>query len=230
MLYQPDKDNCAAGCGSARGYFNKNGALYDSPESGDQIFFWSSDMTKVSHTGIVVRSDGDRVYTIEGNTSDGTAIVDNGGAVCAKSYPVGYKRIAGYGRPNWSAAEEAEDGSADQNTEDEWIATDYRAKVVAESGGTVNLRKSPSVNGDLLKKVPLGEFVDVSAHRNDGLWAKVTYIQNDGTALDGFMMTKFLEDVDDQAYVTIDRAEFAAIMACLSEAMEKLRQIGEAVV
>jgi peptidoglycan hydrolase-like protein with peptidoglycan-binding domain len=43
----------------------------------------------------------DRVFTIEGNTSSTSGVVDNGGMVCKKSYPLAYDRIAGYGRPDY---------------------------------------------------------------------------------------------------------------------------------
>lgn len=66
---------------------------------GDQIFFKNSQ--RIHHTGIVSDVKNGRIYTIEGNTSNGDAVVPNGGMVCAKSYPIGLSTIAGYGRPNY---------------------------------------------------------------------------------------------------------------------------------
>ena len=77
--------------------YKQAGAWYAVPKVGDQIFFKNS--TRIYHTGIVVNVANDTVYTIEGNTSDGSSVVANGGAVCRKSYPINYTRIAGYGRP-----------------------------------------------------------------------------------------------------------------------------------
>lgn len=68
---------------------------------GDQIFFKNSQ--RIHHTGLVVDVKNGRVYTVQGNTSNGTAVVPNGGMVCAKSYPIGLSKIAGYGRPNYGA-------------------------------------------------------------------------------------------------------------------------------
>ena len=68
------------------------------PRPGDIIFFGTGGVS--THTGIV-RSSGGRVYTYEGNTSDGSTLVANGGAFCAKSYAVSYSRIMGYGNPDW---------------------------------------------------------------------------------------------------------------------------------
>lgn len=67
---------------------------------GDQIFFKND--TRIYHTGIVVATDSNTIYTVEGNTSPQGArpnIVANGGGVWTKEYPYGYERIDGYGRP-----------------------------------------------------------------------------------------------------------------------------------
>ena len=46
-----------------------------------------------------------KVRTFEGNTSDGSEVVANGGAVCCKEYSLDNSRIDGYGRPDWSLVE-----------------------------------------------------------------------------------------------------------------------------
>ena len=48
---------------------------------------------------------GSKVYTIEGNTGAGAAVIPNGGAVCQKEYPLTAAGIDGYGRPDWSLVE-----------------------------------------------------------------------------------------------------------------------------
>lgn len=73
------------------------------PQSGDIIFF--SNGGESTHTGIVRSSSGGRVYTYEGNTSDGSTLIANGGAFCAKSYATSYSRILGYGNPDWKLIE-----------------------------------------------------------------------------------------------------------------------------
>lgn len=86
---------------TSAGFFKSDG-LWTSlkPKKGDVIFFKNSQ--RICHTGIVYMVKDGRVYTIEGNTSAGTQVVANGGAVCSKSYPVTLNRIAGYGRPNYT--------------------------------------------------------------------------------------------------------------------------------
>jgi LysM repeat protein len=105
LLCQPTKaaNNAAAGCKHARNYFKNKGKLYDTPKAGDQIFFYSSDKSDISHTGLVYKVDSKKVYTVEGNTSSASGVVANGGAVATKSYALTYARIAGYGRPDYGA-------------------------------------------------------------------------------------------------------------------------------
>jgi hypothetical protein len=52
--------------------------------------------------------DSTYVYTVEGNTSGGSGVIPNGGGVFQKKYLLGYRGIAGYGRPNYSLVEDEE--------------------------------------------------------------------------------------------------------------------------
>ena len=100
----PGKNNCGAGCKYSRNYYKNKKQLFDTPEPGDQIFFWPSDAIggpAVQHTGLVYDVDDKYVYTVEGNTSGTNGVVANGGGVCKKKYSLTYKRLAGFGRPNY---------------------------------------------------------------------------------------------------------------------------------
>lgn len=91
-----------AGCTNSMGYYKAKGQFTRTrPQPGDQIFFTNDGGKESYHTGIVVGVDGSYVHTIEGNTSGASGVVENGGAVCAKSYLLTYNKIAGYGRPAW---------------------------------------------------------------------------------------------------------------------------------
>lgn len=96
-IYQPKK-GCGAGCSFSRGYYKSAGRLYNSPEPGDQCFFYTANKDAIQHTGIVEKVVSGTVYTIEGNT---TAQNGNKQGVWRKSYPINYARWAGFGRPNW---------------------------------------------------------------------------------------------------------------------------------
>lgn len=100
LLCQPDK-SAGAGCNSSMKYYKSKKQFYTSPKVGDQIFFYNSELTEASHTGIVIACDNNYVHTIEGNTSSASGVVANGGCVRQKKYDLTYKRIAGYGRPDY---------------------------------------------------------------------------------------------------------------------------------
>lgn len=88
-----------AGCVYSARYYQNKGQLHTSnPQVGDQIFFGTS-ASDVTHTGLVYKVDGSKVYTVEGNTSGASGVIANGGGVCKKSYALSYAKIYGYGRP-----------------------------------------------------------------------------------------------------------------------------------
>lgn len=90
-----------AGCIWSARCYRDAGRFYSTPEVGDQIYFGTKG--NESHTGIVYKVDSKNVYTIEGNTSGASGVIANGGGVCKKSYPLGYAKIVGYGRPRYDA-------------------------------------------------------------------------------------------------------------------------------
>jgi hypothetical protein len=93
LTCQPEK-SAGAGCTYSLRYYKSKGQFHTSgPKPGDQIFFGTS-IDNSSHTGIVEKVDGSKVYTIEGNTSD---------MVARRSYALNNSRILGYGRPAYDA-------------------------------------------------------------------------------------------------------------------------------
>lgn len=97
--------SAGAGCRYSRSYYKAKGQLFDTPEPGDQVFFWPKNRTDpnaVQHTGLVYAVDDTYVYTVEGNTSGASGVVWNGGGVCKKKYKLNYSRLAGFGRPDWN--------------------------------------------------------------------------------------------------------------------------------
>lgn len=102
MLYQP-KYSGGAGCTYSMQYYKNNNAFTTIPKKGYQIFFGNS--YESTHTGIVIDVDGDTVFTVEGNTSDG---------VYKRSYSIYSDNILGYGIPNYDLVCE-EDFNYNQN-------------------------------------------------------------------------------------------------------------------
>jgi len=75
----------------SRGQWGARG--YENIAPGDAIFFdWDGDGT-ADHVGLVIGTDGSRVYTVEGNSGDACKI---------KSYDLNYQCIKGYGLMNWN--------------------------------------------------------------------------------------------------------------------------------
>lgn len=134
LLCLPAKaaSNCAAGCRYARNYFKNKGRLFNTPEPGDQVFFYSKDKSSISHTGLVYKVDGSKVYTIEGNTSSASGVVANGGCVRKKSYSLTYSRLAGFGRPNWGSETPSE---APAQKDEQIHAPEVGGATAGENGG-----------------------------------------------------------------------------------------------
>lgn len=97
-VYEPDKDNCGAGCTQAANYFKSHKAWISKAsdfKKGDKIFFKKTNGA-IYHTGLVVGT-GSTITTVEGNT--------NGGKVAKKTYKATDPKIAGAGRPKYTAYE-----------------------------------------------------------------------------------------------------------------------------
>lgn len=100
MIYET-YGHFSAGCAVSADYFKKAGAWFNSPQPGDQIFFYDK-AVKINHTGIVESVSGGVVHTIEGNCSDG---------VRRNAYATGSSTIAGFGRPKWSVVADSDDNT-----------------------------------------------------------------------------------------------------------------------
>lgn len=109
-------------CGGLYSYYTPASANYFKahkrwrtyPERGFVVYFNVGG--NIGHTGIVEDVRNGYVYTIEGNTSGASGVIQNGGGVCRKSYKVGSSYINGYGSPDYSKAKEVE-----KVTYEEWL-------------------------------------------------------------------------------------------------------------
>lgn len=68
--------------------------------------------------------------------------------------------------------------------------TGSRAVVTAPTGSTVNFRKSPSLKGALIRRIPIGTTVEIISPGEE--WASIRH--NNQT---GYMMAKFLDIIGD---------------------------------
>lgn len=169
-LYEPNVDNCGAGCVQSAQYYKSHGAWYSKPSDahkGDKVFFKNS-AGNIYHAGIVVDWDNSGIYTVEGSTG--------GAKVLKRFYSYSDSKLAGFGRPQYTANEP--DVDPEPTPEPTPTTTKY---IVKTNGGTLSLRAEPNVSSTVLANIPNGTTLDVieivkgeSINYNTD-WAKTTY-------------------------------------------------------
>jgi len=163
------------------------------PQLGDQIFFSKNGLLSgVYHTGLVVNVENGYVYTVEGNTSNGTEVDPNGGAVCQKSYSVNNSKIYGYGRPPYDK----------EKVEEFDIATGQDGLVILADA--LNVRTSPSLDSKIIKTYKLNDHVYVTkkCFNNNKHWFKSTDGWFSGNYCEGWILEKLSDEDLRWWYVT----------------------------
>lgn len=130
---------------------------YANPKRGDIVIFYRNGT--FTHTGLVTKVEGDKFYTIEGNTSAGTSIIANGGGVCAKSYYNSNLPGTKFCRPNYSIVTSILTSNTSSNTSNQpnqasnssyskWVGscTKDRTVVYSKASGTTALSSYKSLN------------------------------------------------------------------------------------
>lgn len=127
------------------------------PKTGDIIMFKdASSAVSSTHTGIVIYSDGSKVYTIEGNVS-------STGSVALREYALTNTYIVGYGSP---ALKENSAEKIDFSMKSGYLHGDYVVK------SATSIRKSASSSASALASLSLGDVVKVTGI--SGAYGKVT--------------------------------------------------------
>ena len=130
---------------------------YANPQRGDIVIFYRNGT--FTHTGLVTKVEGDKFYTIEGNTSAGTSIIANGGGVCAKSYYNSNLPGTKFCRPNYSIVTSILTSNTSSNASNQpnqasnssyskWVGscTKDRTVVYSKASGTTALSSYKSLN------------------------------------------------------------------------------------
>lgn len=130
---------------------------YANPQRGDIVIFYRNGT--FTHTGLVTKVEGDKFYTIEGNTSAGTSIIANGGGVCAKSYYNSNLPGTKFCRPNYSIVTSILTSNTSSNASNQpnqasnssyskWVGscTKDRTVVYSKASGTTALSSYNSLN------------------------------------------------------------------------------------
>lgn len=176
VVYEPNRDNCGAGCKQKIDYYKANGAWYPMKnpcpaEIGDEIFFWdkkyisSKNPYGVYHVGRVVDWDSKYLYTVEGNT--------NGrGDVSKRSYSYSDGKILGFGRPKWTANTRPQPNPepAPEPDPDPIIQNEYTVNVGSNSWLTV--RNGPSVSSKEVGRLFRGATVTIIERKDN--WGRIS--------------------------------------------------------
>ena len=133
MKYMPTTKSKSAACNEAAAYYQKVNKWFDTPEIGDQVFFKSAKYN-YAHTGLVIDIKDNKVITIEGNTSSKAGVVENGGAVEQKEYPLNYSNFKGFGRPDYDEEIQEQEPIEDKS---------YVVRITAVA---LNVRSGPGTN------------------------------------------------------------------------------------
>lgn len=208
FVYEPNSDNCGAGCAQKVDYYKSHGAWYPHKvkgcpaQTGDEIFFAASQYKSstnplgVYHTGAVVDWDSKYLYTVEGNT--------DGGKVTSRKYSYGDERICGFGRPNWTGVNPPEKENTNDDTQtpsgpqtkppseqepnEAYSGRFSYYKVKTNTGVALRIRTSPRTSSVQIGYIPNGRTCKVYYIENG--WAKVEY---DGVV--GYSYATYLKKV-----------------------------------
>ena len=138
MKYMPTTKSKSTACNEAAAYYQKVNKWFDTPEIGDQVFFKSAKYN-YAHTGLVIDIKDNKVITIEGNTSSKAGVVENGGAVEQKEYPLNYSNFKGFGRPDYDEEIQEQEPIEDKS---------YVVRITAVA---LNVRSGPGTNYPVVK-------------------------------------------------------------------------------
>ena len=157
------------------GYFENagiNGGTY-APQPADIIFFtW--DGTGTDHIGLVVYSDENYVYTVEGNTDD-SEFADNSACCAVKSYPLDSKYIYGYGAMPYKTVE----GAAKVDFSGKTRTTGY----YMNTNGVQNIYADKNCNGTVIGQIERNTMFDVIEVCDNGMLKVVSEVYGGATRM-----------------------------------------------
>jgi GH25 family lysozyme M1 (1,4-beta-N-acetylmuramidase) len=169
------------------GYYDKAKRLGTTPQKGAQVFFTKNGKPNgCHHTGIVYEVDDNYFYTIEGNTSSGSAVVANGGCVAKKKYLISnYKGKVLFGYPRYDLVAQTQvrsqvlksiDEVAREVIDGKWGTGADRKKRLTDAGynySEVQARVNQILKGDKPKINSNLPIIDLSHHNIVTDWSKV---------------------------------------------------------
>lgn len=182
----------SADCDEVAEQYKSMGRWYKSPKVGDQILFIKNG-NDYYHTGLVYKVDSSKVFTLEGNTASGSAVIPNGGAVCKKSYSLSDPKIGGYGRPKYDSASSSSSSASSSNASTPTKLTETVSWTGTVTASSLNVRTWAGTENKQTSFSPLakGTKVGVCAviKADDG--SKWYYIKYNGKY--GFVSAEYVK-------------------------------------
>lgn len=134
---------------------------YANPQRGDIVIFYRNGT--FAHTGIVTKVEGDKFYTIEGNTSAGSTVVPNGGGVFAKSYYNSNLPGTKFCRPDYSIVKSILTSNASSTPSPAPVQPSYTAWVgsCTTNGTDVFSDATGASKLNIYPKLNAGNLVDI---------------------------------------------------------------------
>lgn len=166
---------------------------YANPEVGDIVIFYRGGEFK--HTGIVRKVSGDKFWTIEGNTSGASGVIDNGGGVCEKTYYNSTLPGTKFCRPDWNLL--AQETAKQETQEPSKTLSNVPKRKAKVAKDNLDARTWGGDGYDRLISRPTlkkGEIVEVCDYIKDETGKKWFYIRIDGKVY-GFAEAKYIAKV-----------------------------------
>ena len=158
-------------------YYEKANRLDTTPQIGDQVFFTKNGKSNgCYHTGLVYNVDENYFYTIEGNTSNASVVVANGGCVAKKKYLIKqYKNKVLFGHPKYDDTVKqlkSVDEVAQEVLEGKWGSGTTRRAKLTDAGYNYALVQA-RVNEIIKAKQNSKPIIDLSHHNTVSNWNNV---------------------------------------------------------
>ena len=138
----------SAACETIRQNFIKKNQYHTfltGAKAGDVIFFSGTRHSGANHIGLIYEVKDGKVYTIEGNTSGASGVVDNGGGVARKTYKTTDTKVIGYGRPDYSLVDAPKKATPSEKPVEQKTDTSYYPKYKGSSSSIVDALKAVDV-------------------------------------------------------------------------------------
>lgn len=196
----------SAGCTQDYNWFKSKGQIVSEPQVGDLVFFGDCD-----HIGIVENVDNERIYTIEGNTSNAAELIINGGQVAKKSYLKTNNYIKAYARPKYDESSEGNFEGNNASNEITYslikIGSNSNLVRIAQEKLLVKGYKLPKFGADgmfgseteaVVKELQADAGIEVDGIIGNDTWTVLNgdFVKPNGPAYPGYLIKKGQQSSD----------------------------------